>query len=334
MNTPIIKNIISNFNFEGKVITLVDDIVFVNLDYFTNRLYQTQGVNEFLYTIGSYKNHIIVFMIRDGVNCKFTGIREIIKKTITDLNLKRDTCYIYGYDDLNLDNSTFIPFNVLQMWSDLTYKKIKDLPISTNSFTKKFAALYGRHDIFRLKICKHLFSYYNEYSLLAFNSISGVYNTRFQSNFDEDENWYKNNCPIYLDFNQSTTWIPFTESLDHIHEHYNKYFLEIVSETDIHTDKFFTEKTMKNLYLGKPFILWSGPYSLLRLQETGFKTFSPYINESYDKIQNTKDRFDAIVAEIDRLAQLSLDELRSIQSNLKEVLEYNRNFFVQFMLTR
>jgi hypothetical protein len=304
------------------------------LDYLTNRLYQTQGINEFLYTIFQYKNRTLVFLIRDGVNCRLTGLREIVKKVIEYLDLKKDTCFVYSYDDLHLDNSTFISFNVLQMWTDLTYKKIQHLPISCGNFQKKFAALYGRHDVFRLKFFKHLYTNYREESLLAFNSNTGVYNSRFQTRFQDDAEWYKDHCPVFLDFQTAQNWVSYTESLDTIGEHYNKYFIEIVAETDFYSDKFFTEKSLKNLYLGKPFILWSGPFSLYRLQENGFKTFAPFINESYDKILNPKDRFDAVVAEIDRLAQLSLDELKNIQSNLKEVLEYNRNFFVQFMLTR
>jgi len=127
MNTQKIKDLISNSTFEN-IITEIDNTVFVNLDYFTNRFYQSQGVSEFIYLISGYKNRTLVFLIRDGVNCTLTGITELIKKTIKDLNLNKETCFIYGYDDLHLENCTHIHFNVLQMWADNTYKKIKDLP--------------------------------------------------------------------------------------------------------------------------------------------------------------------------------------------------------------
>lgn len=333
MNTRTIKELISNNVFEN-IITEVDNFVFVNLDHFTNRLYQSQGASEFIYSMCDYKNHIIVFLLRDGVNCRITGIREVLKKVIAELRLTKETCYIYGYDNLHLDNSTYIEFNVLQMWTDLTYKKIKDLPICDTQFEKKFAALYGRHDIFRLKIFRHLFQYHKNTSLLAFNSECGTYNARFDLHFINDKTWYKENCPVFLDFDTSSTWIPYGKSLETIGSHYNKYFIEIVAETDFFTDKFFTEKTLKNFYLGKPFLLWSGAHSLFRLKEAGFKTFSPYINESYDSIQNTKDRLDAILIEVDRLSKLPMEQLKEIHNQLSERLLYNREFFIQFMLTR
>ena len=179
-----------------------------------------------------------------------------------------------------------------------------------------------------------MFTNFRDTSLLGFNSQSGTYNTRFQSYFEDDKMWYAENCPVYLDFDTSNTWIPYGKSLETIGSHYKTYFLEVVAETDFYTDKFFTEKTFKNLYLGKPFLLWSGPHSLFKLRESGFKTFHPYINESYDLMHNTKDRFEAILSEIDRIGNLSLEQLQEVHTNLKERLQYNRDYFLQFLLTR
>jgi hypothetical protein len=334
MNTQEIRDLISNLSFEPTLITKINNVVIVNLDYFTNRNYQSQGINEFLYTLSGYKNHIIAFLIRDGVNCRITGIREAIKKVIRDLELTAETCYVYGYDNLELENTTYIDMDVLQMWGSLCYARIKDLPLSTNKFQKKFAALYGRHDLYRLKLFRHLYTYHKDESFLAFNSINGLYSSRFKNEFDEDSNWYHSNCPVFLDFKNANNWVPYGDSLDNIGIHYNNYFIEIVAETDIYTDKFYTEKTIKNFYLGKPFLLWSGANSLSRLQNEGFQTFSPYIDESYDRISNVRDRFEAIVMEIDRLAKLPNHELARIHDALSERFEYNRDFFVKTILTR
>lgn len=334
MNTQEIRDLISNLNFEPTLISTVDDIVIVNLDYFTNRNYQSQGINEFLYELSGYKNHTLVFLIRDGVNCQMTGIREAVKKVIEDLSLTPETCYVYGYDSLELENTTFIDMDVLQMWGSLCYEKIKNLPLAGNQFDKKFAALYGRHDIYRLKFFRHLYKNYKDVSLLAFNSINGHYSARFTKEFNEDINWYHANCPVFLDFQQANNWVPYGESLYTIGTHYNNYFIEIVAETDFYTNKFYTEKTLKNFYLGKPFLLWSGPNSLKKLQAEGFQTFSPFIDESYDSINNVRDRFEALVCEIDRLARLPFDELAQIYQALALRFEHNRDFFIKTLLTR
>jgi hypothetical protein len=311
------------YSFFNSVITVVDDIVFVNLDWLTNRDYQFQGVNEFLYTITQYKNKNIVFLVRDGVNCRVTGMHYLITKIIQELSLTANTCYIYSYDNLEISNTTYIPLDAVQMWSSLVYEQVKDLPLSNNSFTLKFAAMFGRHDMFRLKICRHLYENYKQDSLLSYNSSYAKWNHRFQEQFADDENWYHNHCPIKLDF-EPEGWVPYQKSLSNIGTHYQQYFIEVAAETDVYSNKFFTEKTLKNFYLGKPFILFSGPGSLAHLRSLGFKTFAPCINEQYDAIINTHDRFAAVIQEIDRLAKLSITDLKEIHQQLTTTFEYNR----------
>lgn len=331
MNTQEIKNLISKFNDGNSVITKLDSIVIVNLDWLTSRDYQAQGINEFLYTIGQYKNLIIVFLIRDGVNCWLTGLKSVIEKVVTDLELTSDSCFIYGYNDLQIANTTYIKMDVVQMWISQVYKNIQNLPLSTATFDKKFAALFGRHDMFRLKISKQLHEKYKQYSTLSYMSDKAWWNPRFCELFENDKKWHNLNCPILLDFDQPTGWVPYQKSLEHIDKHYQTYFIEIVAETDPHTNKFFTEKTVKNFYLGKPFILWSGPDSLETLKELGFKTFSPWINESYDRISNTYDRFNAILIEIDRIASLPIANLQQMHAEMEQIFAHNRENFLKFV---
>jgi hypothetical protein len=324
MNTSInkIQHLIT-YTFFDSVITDIDDNVFVNLDWLTNRDYQFQGVNEFLFTVTQYKNKNIVFLIRDGVNCCITGMHYLITQIIQELELTADTCYIYSYVNLEIANTTFIPLDAVQMWSSLVYEQVKDLPLSTNNFDLKFAALFGRHDMFRLKLCRHLYDNYKQDSLLSYNSNQAVWNHRFRDRFTDDECWYHQHCPIKLDF-EPEGWVPYQKSLANIKPHYQRYFMEVVAETDVYSNRFFTEKTLKNFYLGKPFIIFSGSGSLVHLRSLGFKTFAPYINEHYDTIVNTYDRFAAVIQEIDRLAGLSINELKQMHQGLTEIFEYNR----------
>jgi hypothetical protein len=112
---------------------------------------------------------------------------------------------------------------------------------------------------------------------------------------------------------------------------YHDYFMEIVVETDCVSNTWITEKPIKNLYIGKPFIMMCGAHSLTRLQQAGFKTFSPWINESYDQIENNYLRFEAIKQEIDRIATLSIDELNSIYQEMLPTIEYNRQHYLQLV---
>jgi hypothetical protein len=67
-----------------------------------------------------------------------------------------------------------------------------------------------------------------------------------------------------------------------------------------------------------------GPANTLKFLKTkGFQTFSPFINETYDSINDPIDRMEAILAEIDRLVILPLDTIRNAMLQYTNVLESN-----------
>jgi hypothetical protein len=326
MNMQQINQLISNSNFDN-VITVINNLVFVNLDWLTNRDYQNQGVSELLYSVGQYRNHIFVFLIRDGVNVKLTGLEHVIKTVITNMNLNLDSCFIYSYQDLEIENSTFIEVDAIQMWCS-NVAQIINLPIARPELCgKKFAALFGRHDMYRLKFFRHLYENYKNDSILSYNSTRAAWNYRFTTEFDDDKKWHDLNCPVLLDFEKSSGWVPFQNSLSNIHKHYHTYFAEIVCETDFYSNRFFTEKTLKNFHLGKPFLLFAGSGSLDYLKSRGFQTFGSYINEEYDTIDCPRSRYLAIIQEIDRLAKKSKFDLQTILYNLQPVFEHNKQRF-------
>lgn len=330
MNTHQINQLISNLKFDAALM-VVDQFVFVNLDWLTNRDYQNQGVNELIYTAGQYSDKIFVFLIRDGVNCRLSGLEYVVKTIVKNLDLTAETCLIYGYDDLEIPNTTYMALDVIQMWCHLVYEQLQNYQYQTTELSKKFAALFGRHELYRLKICKYLKDNFEEYSILSYNSHKGGWNQRFEVNFKNDSNWYQNNCPILLDFETGSGWVPYQQSLSNIVKHVQSYFIEIVCETDVHSCQFFTEKTLKNFYLKKPFILMSGQYSLKTLHDRGFKTFSPWIDESYDNIACPYKRLAAIFDQIDKLNCLSLERLTEINQEMTGVFEHNKQNFLKFV---
>jgi hypothetical protein len=87
-----------------------------------------------------------------------------------------------------------------------------------------------------------------------------------------------------------------------------------------------TEKTWRTIKHKHPFVLLSNPYSLRALQEMGYKTFSPFINESYDEIENDEQRMIAVINEVERLCNMSLDDTKVWLENVHEITEYNFQF--------
>ena len=87
----------------------------------------------------------------------------------------------------------------------------------------------------------------------------------------------------------------------------------------------FTEKTHKFHLAKMPFILYAMPGSLKVLREQGYKTFSPYINETYDLIENDEDRSVAIANEIERLCFMSDEWWYETLLELQPRLDHNFN---------
>lgn len=98
--------------------------------------------------------------------------------------------------------------------------------------------------------------------------------------------------------------------------------------TESFTDKPYkslTEKTFKPIANFMPFLVFGSYKTLELLQELGFKTFSPWIDESYDNEQDEVIRFQKISAEITRLCSMPLEELHKWYWEMEDILVYNRN---------
>jgi len=78
----------------------------------------------------------------------------------------------------------------------------------------------------------------------------------------------------------------------------------------------------------------SGPGSLEKLHQLGFKTFSPWINETYDLEPNVYLRLEAIKQEIDRLASMSLDQLLTMHTEMLQIFEHNRVEYEKYINSR
>ena len=106
---------------------------------------------------------------------------------------------------------------------------------------------------------------------------------------------------------------------------WNKFQIEVVSETDSIDNFWFTEKTANCLATGKPFVLVSGQGSLQRLRDMGFVTFDSVLDESYDNARNPYDRIKATVTSLQEIYrnQTVIDELYEIaQENITLYQQY------------
>lgn len=104
-------------------------------------------------------------------------------------------------------------------------------------------------------------------------------------------------------------------------------WLTVVSEAsfgDSEHECFLSEKTFKPIACYHPFIIAGNKDSLFRLRELGYKTFSPFIDESYDRL-STWPRMTAITKELSRINSMSTSDKLEWFRNIKPILDYNYN---------
>ena len=111
---------------------------------------------------------------------------------------------------------------------------------------------------------------------------------------------------------------------------YSETYFSVVTETFFFKKerpdeygRFLSEKTFKPVAMRHPFIIVSTPHFLVKFKELGYKSFSPWINEDYDKENDDATRMMMIVQEIDRLSKLSTEELEQFLVAMRDTCEHN-----------
>ena len=117
-------------------------------------------------------------------------------------------------------------------------------------------------------------------------------------------------------------------SADFCSEDYATTGIEVVLETLFDDSRWhLTEKTLRPIACGKPFILMSTPGSLQYLKQYGFETFGELIDESYDQITNHRQRLQAVIAEMTRISLMSPESKNQLYIKLNDIAKRNKQQF-------
>lgn len=111
---------------------------------------------------------------------------------------------------------------------------------------------------------------------------------------------------------------------------YENSLFSVVNETTFYShyspneSRFASEKIFKPIAVGHPFIFVTVPKSLQVLRDLGYKTFHPYINESYDEEFDNNMRLKKVLREIERLCNMTDDEVVEFINNVRPICEHNQ----------
>ena len=180
----------------------------------------------------------------------------------------------------------------------------------TREYRLKFAELVVDHDLY-------------SYCKMGFNSQDSTdyrqhqfQNKVFQIQRQDLEQYFFHNTSNSL------------ASADYCTHDYQTTNLEIVLETLFDDDRLhLTEKTLRPIACGHPFILVATQGSLEYLRSYGFKTFHNIIDETYDTIADPAQRLEAVLIEMKRVATLPHDAKQQVYDSLRSIAAYNQQRF-------
>lgn len=150
--------------------------------------------------------------------------------------------------------------------------------------------------------------------------------TRYTSHVFKNQKLKISNTQLENHFPLNT--YPSGSSADYVADDYTITGIEVVLETLFDDNRWhLTEKTLRPIACGKPFILMATAGSLQYLQNYGFETFDGLINESYDLITDSRARLDAVIQEMKRISVLDANTKQVLHTKLHEIAQRNKHRF-------
>jgi hypothetical protein len=109
----------------------------------------------------------------------------------------------------------------------------------------------------------------------------------------------------------------------------NSYF-HLVTETFFGPNVFLSEKIFKPISNLQPFLVFGDYLTLAELRRLGFKTFEPFIDESYDLEKDPKKRMLLLEKELIKLKNMPIEELHNWYYSIIDILLYNQKHIYSF----
>ena len=269
-------------------ITVTDTEIVILGQFFIHKDYSITR-KDILFDIlaKQYAGQKIIVRLWDGENPDFSGFEAFMKYVCDKVQIP----YINVTFESHSPN--IADFNSIQLKLGIFISVNQYLPKEFNrdlTSAKFVGCLLGRYNLSRLRLAYELDTAFANKTFITFQPDVKFIATQldhFGGQYQRELNWLKNKT-----FDKDLTsqhymgmidWYDACRSYGNV---WNRYQIEVVSETDSISNFWFTEKTANCLATGKPFVLVSGQYSLHRLREMGFVTFNSILDESYDTEPN------------------------------------------------
>jgi hypothetical protein len=273
-----------------------------------------------------------------------------IDEVIALANIKKPTPH-YVIVPSVIDAPCELPANVhwlsLKSMFAVFTKNNKFITQDRPTVKKQFVSLNHRYTWFR----QELFYYFYENNLLDSSYFSYAGDDRELNQprrlFELGNSIIGNDRYNKLDKEALYTMLPFKNFVEdnpparnqvvkdfrNVQNLYNTAAVAIESETYMETfldyNPGITEKTIRPLIMGNPFLVYNNRGTLKTLRDMGFETFGSIIDESYDDIASPQHRWEAI---LEQVKQLSTVDPTVLLGKVNDVLEHNQEHILVTMV--
>ena len=236
---------------------------------------------------------------------------------------------------MNLIKSHILSYDWVYLNEKIRFNRKYKLNYNTKK-KYRIISLNRRGNYERFYYCCYLFNKLNNKSNFSFINLGRQefknYKNYKRLNLINDIEWKKfyKTIPKELD-SLNPDFYNHNNNINDISKYLEQAYIQVIFETNsqpIHSNtQQISEKSYMGIRNGQPFILFSTTGGILEhLNRLGFKTFHPYINESYDnKKFSYQKRYKLLIEETERLCNISEIEMKNMYENMKSIIDYNLN---------
>lgn len=309
-------------------------------DLILSKQHQHRNILTYLQLICNDQEPLNFDFYKDDLHTLIPDLILKDQKNLLKHNLRKDPMNIYdrcillhseknSIEERNYSRNGFIP---AYYWSHALisldwFRYAKHVNHQLDPTTKYFLiynrAWSGTRE-YRLKF----FELLAEEQLTDFTktSLKFVDNNIHYSNHNFHNEYFRPNIILEKYFDNNTSESHYSADFDL--EDYNSTQIEVVLETLFDDCRWhLTEKSLRPIAIGKPFILCATPGSLEYLKSYGFKTFSTIIDEDYDTKTDPIERLKSIIKTMKNIAQWSPAERNKKNKELQKIAQFNKKRF-------
>jgi hypothetical protein len=258
---------------------------------------------------------VLIDLNNEGISLQASGILKAINQWVVDTG--RDPASITIKTPNFFEKTGYRTIGSHHFFNASRISQYYTLPTAIDPQSKLFAFFVGSYTVDRGYIAQDIYDHYLDKFLIS------VMRTTSQDVIWDPHIW---NLGSIDNLTVQDQYRPEINTVSSLLKFYNQFQIELVAETTTRGISFFpTEKTVRAIVGGRPFITF-GPVDFLKnLQELGFCTFSELWNEDYDLLEGPA-RWIAIRSTIEKIITNGYD------CNLaQDIVKYNNYCLEQKM---